>query len=452
MKAIGLDLGTTTLSAVVLDGESGRVLKALNLPNDANLKPDLPCGHLQDGDKIAQKALDMVESLCAEYGPVGSVGIDGQMHGIMYLDRQGRAISPLYTWQDGRGDLPYEGTTYAAALSRESGCPMASGFGLTTHYWHVKNGRVPQGAAAITTLFDYVGMKLTSRTAPLMHASGAASMGLYDVGRGGWDVQAVERAGVEAALLPRVTGQCAALGRTQGGIPVSCGIGDNQASFIGSVREMDKSILINMGTGGQVSMMTGAQGALQNCERRPLAEGHVILAGSSLCGGRAYALLENFVRSCAALAGYHGGPLYEAMNQAALKALNLDDLWAVDTRFSGTRRQPHLRGGMAGIATGNFDAAHLLGGTLLGMAGELYDLYGEMLAAGAARAGAMIGSGNAIRRNPALKLAFEKTFDLPMSIPVHVEEAAYGAALFGMVCAGQVESLAQAQRLIAYQG
>ena len=214
---------------------------------------------------------------------------------------------------------------------------------------------------------------------------------------------------------------------------------------------MENGLLVNMGTGGQVSALAGQTAALENCERRPLGEGRFILAGSSLCGGRAYALLEGFLRSCAALAGCSAPSLYEAMNRAALPALDLADLWQVDTRFCGARRQPHLRGSFQGVGADNFDAAHLLGGALLGMARELRDLYGEMLAAGAPAAGQMVGSGNALRRNPALRLAFERTFQLPMVIPAHLEEAAFGAALFALTASGLAPTLAQAQRLIAYQ-
>lgn len=452
MNAIGLDLGTTTLSAIVVEGESGRVLNVHNLPNGADRKPDIPCAHLQDAEGIAARALKLVEALREKYGPIAVIGIDGQMHGMLYLDTSGNALSPLYTWQDGRGDLPKGESSYARELSEITGRTMAAGYGLTTHYWHMKNGSVPKGAAAVATIADYVGMKLTGRKKPLMHSSSAASLGLYDPARGDWDREAAERAGMDPALFPQVSDRCQALGWAEGGIIVSLGIGDNQASFIGSVREMNRSVLVNMGTGGQISMLAGLGNGLENCEKRPLGEGRAIVVGSSLCGGRAYALLENFLRSCAALAGYHGGPLYEAMNQAALKALALEDSWRVDTRFCGTRRHPQARGGMAGIGADNFDAQHLIGGTLTGMAEELYALYGEMVRAGAPRAGVMIGSGNAIRRNPALRLAFERVFDLPMQIPAHQEEAAFGAALFALTCAGQVGSLAEAQRLITYQG
>ena len=39
MNIIGLDFGTTTLSAVVLDSATGAVLETLNVPNKAALPP-----------------------------------------------------------------------------------------------------------------------------------------------------------------------------------------------------------------------------------------------------------------------------------------------------------------------------------------------------------------------------------------------------------------------------
>ena len=45
------------------------------------------------------------------------------------------------------------------------------------------------------------------------------------------------------------------------------------------------------------------------------------MAGSSLCGGRAYAILEQFFRSYAADAGAPDEPQYALMNALAEKAL-----------------------------------------------------------------------------------------------------------------------------------
>lgn len=450
MNIIGLDIGTTTVSAVVLDSETGKILEGVTLPNDSAIKCENPWSYAQNADRILEICRNIVSSLKAKYTPIKAIGVDGQMHGMVYLDGEGRACSPLYTWQDKRGDLPFEDGTYASVLSRDSGIHMASGFGLTTHYWFIKNDAVFPAASVLCTIADYVAMHLAGRKTPLVHTSNAASMGLFDIKAENWAFDAMEKAGFPTDMLPEITAKCEVIGTDEDGIPVSCAIGDNQASFIGSVKNPECSVLVNMGTGGQVSMMADVQGKLHLTEQRPLNEGDSILVGSSLCGGRAYAILERFMRSCAALTGYEGGPVYEAMNKLGWENLARNDLMQVSPLFCGSRAYPDLRAAISGIDENNFDAGHLIAGTLLGMANELHENYQEMLSAGGKKAAVMIGSGNAIRKNPALKKAFEMVFGLDMQIPAHCEEAAYGAALFGYTAAGYAANLAEAENMIQY--
>ena len=450
MNVVGLDLGTTTLSAVVVDSATGAVRQTLNVPNGADLPPRFPFERIQDADAVAKRALGLVSELKDRHA-VDAIGLDGQMHGMLYVDAAGNAVSPLFTWQDQRGETPFEGATCARALSARTGHPMATGYGLTTHFWHVMNAAVPGGAARLCTVYDYVGMKLTGRREPLTHISSAASLGLLDAETGAWDVEAMRRAGMDAGILPEVTDAFALLGTDAGGVTVACGIGDNQASFMGAVRGMSDTVLVNMGTGGQVSMLSGGAVTDPELELRPLGGGRRIVVGSALCGGRAYALLEGFLKSCAALAGPVGGTLYDAMNRAGLEHLDDENLPTVDTRFNGTRANPGLRGMIGNLGTDNFDAPRLIAGTLMGMAREMYGLYGAMLSGGRAPSKTLVGSGNAIRRNPALKRAFEKVFGMEMRIPVHAEEAAYGAALFALVAAGLVGTLDEAQGLVCYR-
>ena len=451
MNAIGLDIGTTTISAVVIDSATGEIRESRTIANGTDLPPDVPGGKLQDARAITEKALALVDALKSAYGPICAIGIDGQMHGIVYIDERGTAVSPLYTWQDSRGNLPMEDGTCVSRLKALTGFEMSTGFGLTTHYWMTENGAIPKSAVRMCTIFDYVAMRLTGRAEPLTHTSGAASWGLFDAVNGRWMEKEIAACGMDPAFLPAVTDACVAVGTTPDGIPVSCAIGDNQASFIGSVREPEKSVLVNMGTGGQVSMQGFTPVALEDLEMRPLGEGKFILAGSTLCGGRAYALLERFIRDVAALAGYEGGPLYEAINRVALARPHIEEPWTADTRFSGTRRQGGLRGSFTGISNDNFDAAHMIVATIGGIADEIMELYGRMLRADLPRPTLLIGSGNGLRRNLALRRAFEDRFGLTMMIPAHNEEAACGAALFGLAAGGVFSDLDAARALIRYE-
>lgn len=87
-------------------------------------------------------------------------------------------------------------------------------------------------------------------------------------------------------------------------------------------------------------------------------------------------------------------------------------------------------------------------GVLTGVAGELYALYRQADGERRSRVRRLIGSGNGLRNIPSLCRLTAEAFGLPLFIPAHKEEAAFGAALAALAGAGAVPSLREAQRLI----
>ena len=428
---IGLDIGTTSISAVAAEVSSGALLRSVTVPNDGILPSPDGVSRLQDPVRIVETALGLKESLAAEFSPVAAIGVTGQMHGILYLDRAGRAVSPLYTWQDGRGNLPYGKSTYAAHLSTRSCYPLASGFGLVTHFINREQGLVPSEAVTFCTIQDYIALLLARRKTPLLHASDATSFGCFDLEAHTFDRFAMEKLGFDNAFLPAVTAETAIIGQ-DGSIPVAAAIGDNQASVLGSLRE-NADILVNIGTGSQVSAVVSAPVPFPAVAVRPYVDGKFLLAGSPLCGGRAYALLHRFFARCAELFGGDGRDIYTVMNDMAAEQPE-DHSLTVDTRFCGTRNDPALRGALSEISEDNFTPEQLTRGVLWGMTAELRGLYGEMPLLSPATG--LVGSGNAVRKNPVLRRYLEEQFNLPLKLPVHREEAAFGAAVFAAAAAG----------------
>ena len=122
MKILGIDIGTTTISAAVM--EDGQVLTAITEKNETFLEPGFVGEKIQDANQILERALSIVEKMMEMYPDIKRIGVTGQMHGILYLDENGDAISPLYTWQDTRGDFPYikeeADETWAEYLKRKT--------------------------------------------------------------------------------------------------------------------------------------------------------------------------------------------------------------------------------------------------------------------------------------------------------------------------------------------
>ena len=442
---IGLDIGTTSISAVAAEVSSGALLRSVTVPNDGILPSPDGVSRLQDPVRIVETALGLKESLAAEFSPVAAIGVTGQMHGILYLDRAGRAVSPLYTWQDGRGNLPYGKSTYAAHLSTRSCYPLASGFGLVTHFINREQGLVPSEAVTFCTIQDYIALLLARRKTPLLHASDAASFGCFDLEAHTFDRFAMEKLGFDKAFPPAVTAETAIIGQ-DGSIPVAAAIGDNQASVLGSLRE-NADILVNIGTGSQVSAVVSAPVPFPAGAVRPYVDGKFLLAGSPLCGGRAYALLHRFFARCAELFGGDGRDIYTVMNDMAAEQPE-DHSLTVDTRFCGTRNDPALRGALSEISEDNFTPEQLTRGVLWGMTAELRGLYGEMPLLSPATG--LVGSGNAVRKNPVLRRYLEEQFNLPLKLPVHREEAAFGAAVFAAAAAGVYRDIPAAQSALLH--
>ena len=500
MKAIGLDIGTTTVCGVLVDAKTGELLDAKTLTNDSVIESVHTYERTQDADKILVKCKNILEEYLSEQEDIVSIGVTGQMHGIVYVDENGVAVSPLYTWQDGRGDLCCPdiqndiqkkltvadsetvenidngnkvannaevaelgngAITYAAELSKITGYHMASGFGLTTNYYNTKHGLVPEKAKSFCTIPDYVAMSLAGEKRPKMHQTMAASLGLYNMKAGDFDRTAVEKAGMNPELLPEVATTstlCGAYtadmekypayaGKT---IPVAVAFGDNQASFLGSVNQ-DCKVLLNVGTGGQVSVYSEELVKADGIECRPYLKGSYLMAGSSLCGGYSYNLVKRFFEEIHALAGVDcPKDIYSIMNRIAGEAAEKEKTLTVDTRFNGSRENPALTGSITGLTVDTFHPGDLAYGVLRGLCEELYQFY-NVLPENLKDGSHFVGSGNGIRKNPLLQKIASDRFRMKLRIPKYAEEAAYGAVLFSMLASGERETLEDVQRLIRYE-
>ena len=84
----------------------------------------------------------------------------------------------------------------------------------------------------------------------------AASWGCFDLQRQEFLYEALKHAGVDTSYLPEVRKGHFLIGKTRDGVPVMGSIGDNQASLFGSVRDLEDTVLLNVGTGSQISFVS----------------------------------------------------------------------------------------------------------------------------------------------------------------------------------------------------
>ena len=455
--ALGIDVGSTTISFDLTDLCTGRELRSVTIPNNTRVTGN-PYEVLYDADAcveiIRRTIADFSEG--PEYPAPSCIGVTGQMHGILYVNAEGNALSPLYSWMDGTGgqpDMALGGRSAAEYIREATGRDMATGWGIATLLSHKANGLIPPEAVSVCTVADYVVMKLTGRKTPLMHSSNAASLGLFDEERYCFIDEVCDLIGTDASLLPQVTDKYVTAGYL-GDIPVAVAIGDNQASFLASVREPLETVQVNIGTGSQISFLSRDSGKRPGLELRPLGEGECLQVGSSLCGGRSLSILESFFRKTAELvAGEKFGSAYKGIDNYldALLVSKGEEAYghslSVDTLFEGTRAEPWRRGSVTGINADNFTPDELIKGFIFGMAEELKSIYDE---SGSEGARLLVASGGAVRKSAYLRGALERVFGMKVLVPLSRESAAYGSTIASAVAAGLVPSVSAARRMIEY--
>lgn len=448
MKCIGIDVGTTTVCGVLVDGKTGEVLESVTKDNDSKISADNDFEKMQDATRIREICTSIYDSFTSKYDDIVAVSVTGQMHGILYLDSEGNPVSPLYSWQDESGNQKFdELRSYSEYLTEKTGYQMATGYGLTTHFYRQHTGTIPKDAVILCTAPDYIAMTFAGTKKPVIHKSMAASLGFFDIEHGCWDISAMEKVELDTSFLPEIAGDKTNLSANAPETFVSVSLGDNQASFMGSVGK-DCDILINVGTGGQISIAVDEYSADSDVEFRPYLDGSYLLVGCSLCSGSSYAYVKQFFERTLEMFGMDVPEnIYDVLNNAADRASKYDNPLVVDTRFRGTRENPSIRGSITNISADNLLPENIIIGALRGICGELFDTF--LIAPDAAKQSAYItGSGNGIRKNKVLQHEAEELFGKKLLIPMYSEEASYGAALFGMYASGHIKTNDEIKNLI----
>ncbi|HHY82937.1 MAG TPA: hypothetical protein GX505_09715 [Clostridiales bacterium] len=443
---IGIDLGTTTISSVVICPETGKTYGVYTISNSTNITSARNEEKMQDAALLLERAGKLLDFLIDKFSPIAAIGVTGQMHGIVYSDAELNVLSPLYTWQDQRAS-----TEYCKNLQRQTRYRVAPGYGLATHIFLSQISGLPRGSVYLSTIMDLFAARLCGLERLISHASNAASLGFFDLRRGCFETKVLEKCGVEPKILPVVTVENEVIGKYRD-IPVAVAIGDNQASFLGAIKEQESSALANFGTGSQISLVTDDARDMANwggeIEARPFIDGRYLLCGSVLCGGRAYAIIERFFRAYAVACGLPDSEQYEVLNRLAEKGVESGNVLKVRTTFSGTRNDSSVRGEITGIGEDNFTPEALAAGCLYGMAGELYEIFRKI---GSLHIEKLVASGNAVRENRALRRALSEVFKIPVFIPQYGEEAARGAAIFAAAAKSGEPARDIAARCVTYE-
>ncbi len=474
---LGLDVGTTSITALALDTATGGVALRASARADAETTSPADRGRGRsewDAARLATQAFATLRRVADGLGDrrraVVGLAVTGAQHGGLVVDEALHPLTPYINWQDRRAaDLAPDGATWldgakrrlGPAAAARAGCVLVPGFLGVSLYWLREKDALP---AAGTALFitDYLAARLTGgrvATDPTM----AGGSGLFDVRARAWHDEAIAALGLPRGLFPTIaeagdplgdlSADVAAAVGLPAGLPVYVGLGDHQAGYVGSVADCDTTVFVNVGTGAQVARYSPDLHLAPPLENRPYPRGGNLLVNAGLLGGRAYALLEGFFRAAGRdLFGQaDAASLYTTMNALAAAVPPGADGLRVEPYLAGSRVDPTRRGVFSGVSDANFTPAHLVRAFLEGMARSYREGYAPIEALLPDPPRYLVGAGNGLRENPVLRGMVADAFGLSLALPAHAEEAAYGAALVAGVGAGIWPDLPTACRIIRYQ-
>ncbi|MBZ0298394.1 MAG: xylulokinase [Anaerolineae bacterium] len=266
MYLLGIDIGTSSVKTLVLDAASGAALASAS--QEYPVHQPQPGYAEQDADDWWQAAVQTIRRALDQSGiardQIAAIGLSGQMHGFVCLDRNHQPVRPAIIWADTRSkpqvDILLHQPERAQMAAYAPGLPAAGFMGPTLMWLKAHEPDTLAQTQVVLLPKDYVRLKLTGE--PGTDVSDAAATWLLDVRSGQWSDWLLDRCGLDGRCLPRVhasaeiagavTPAAAEITGLPAGIPVIAGCADQPAQALGYGLFDPGTALITIGTGGQV--------------------------------------------------------------------------------------------------------------------------------------------------------------------------------------------------------
>jgi xylulokinase len=263
---LGIDVGTGGTRALLAD-ERGKI-RASHTALHEDMRMERPLWAEQRPQNWWDAAVEAIRGVLARAQISGrnvrGVGLSGQMHGLVILDKDDEVIRPSLIWCDQRSQAQVDfinRTVGNAKVVAFTANPVLTGFTLPKLLWVRDNE--PENFGRVRKMLlpkDYVRFKLTGEfSTEVSDASGTA---VFDVVHREWSSQMIEALALDASILPKchesvevtgsITASIAELTGLPAGTPVVGGGGDQASSAVGNGIVELGVVSCTLGTSGVV--------------------------------------------------------------------------------------------------------------------------------------------------------------------------------------------------------
>ncbi|SIQ60039.1 xylulokinase [Alkalispirochaeta americana] len=468
---IGIDIGTSSVKVCVLQEDRGVLgegqasyVTVSPRPGWAEQDPEAWWkGTLEALGEALHKARDGA-GRSGRALEIKGIGVTGQMHSFVLLDKNHQVLRPAVTWMDSRAKALVPevlGTLERHGMEQRVMNAPAPGLTALPLLWLARTEpEVFSRASVLLTAKDYIRFRLTGHLAS--DPTDASATLLFDVPGRVWLENLQELFGFSGDILPPLQDSW-----VQGGalreelfsafgvnrpVPVAQGCGDQQAAALATGMISPGVIQMMLGTGGQISSplarcpRTIPEGLNLFCHHRDwLVQGSVQNAGSALAWvqgvlGASWLELEEAARTVQAGRGGHDVASlpffvpYLTGERSPVMAPEATGSW----RFlrQSTSREDLLYAALEGVVFS-------LTGALAKVREIVFEPSGDFSGEGRVRLG-----GGGTRSEAYVQLLCDSLGE-PLTVLSEMNSTARGAALLGGVAAGCYSSLEEGVRVLA---
>jgi xylulokinase len=413
-KVAGVDSSTQSVKIVVRDAATGELISSASRPHP-------------DGTEVDPAHWwNALQEVIAEVGGLESfdaIGIAGQQHGMVVLDKNGEVIRPALLWNDTRSsNSAYSLNNEFSDIHTRTGSKLVASFTATKLRWLKDNE--PENAkkvAAVALPHDWLSWKLTGSKEIndlFTDRSDASGTGYFNPANNKYDLEILEKAlGHANIVLPKVL-EPNQFGFDNGKLRISAGAGDNASGAIG-VGATVGDLIISLGTSGTAFAVSATPTQDNSGEIAGFADasGNFLPLACTLNAAKVFNATAELL-----------GLTFEKYSELALQAEPGAGGLLFMPHFDGERTpdRPDAKGSIQGITHSNFTPSNIARASIEGViAGIAYAGFGlEKL--GVARKRILLIGGAA--KNPAVRKIATEIFGQDIFVPPAGEYVADGAA------------------------
>lgn len=267
MQYIGIDLGTSSVKLLLMDG-TGKILNTVS--KNYGLSFPKPGWSEQNPYDWYNETIEGLKDLTKDTDKekIAGISFGGQMHGLVILDESDEVIRQAILWNDGRtGDeCAYLNNEIGKdKLTEYTGNIAFTGFTAPKLLWLKKHE--PDNFARIKKIMlpkDYIAYRLSG--VHCTDVSDASGMLLFDVKNRRWSEKMCDICGIDIAMLPEIYESYEKVGVLKEELAdelgfhencvIAAGAGDNAAAAVGTGTVGEGMCNISLGTSGTIFITT----------------------------------------------------------------------------------------------------------------------------------------------------------------------------------------------------